>query len=183
MNSLHGHILLAAPHQLDPNFMETVVLVVAHSQRGAMGVILNRPRPSGGRPCWQRNFQPRDRAKPHLYFGGPVAGPLMAVHTDSSQADAPILPGLFFAGRKKRVLALLRGRKCPCKFFSGYVGWGPGQLEYEIEIGVWRALPGTFQAVFSRNDDLWRDLSAQASRLQAQALFHLKYIPADPRLN
>ena len=44
MNSLQGHLLLAGPHQLDPNFVETVILVVEHADRGAFGVIVNCPR-------------------------------------------------------------------------------------------------------------------------------------------
>ena len=43
MNSFQGHFLLAAPHQLDPNFVEAVILVVEHSNRGAFGLILNGP--------------------------------------------------------------------------------------------------------------------------------------------
>jgi len=44
MNSLQGYILVANPHQLDPDFIEAVVLVVEHDDRGAMGVIVNCPR-------------------------------------------------------------------------------------------------------------------------------------------
>ena len=54
MNSLQGHLLVAVPHQLDPNFVETVILVVAHTNRGAMGVILNRPKPPRRQPLFQR---------------------------------------------------------------------------------------------------------------------------------
>ena len=44
MKSLQGHFLVAAPHQLDPNFVEAVILVVEHADRGAFGVIVNCPR-------------------------------------------------------------------------------------------------------------------------------------------
>ncbi len=183
MNSLQGHFLVAAPHQLDPNFAETVILVVRHSNRGALGLIVNRPQPRGGRPLWQRKFQRRDPGNTNLYFGGPVTGPLMAVHTAPALADVNILPGVFFSGSKKHVLAVLRGRKCPYRLFAGYVGWGPRQLEYETEIGVWRVLPATRAQVFSRSESLWQELLMQASRLQLQALLHIHYVPADPRLN
>jgi putative transcriptional regulator len=183
MSSLQGHFLVAAPHQLDPNFAETVILVVTHSERGALGLIVNRPQPRGGRPLWQRNFRRRDPGKGLLYFGGPVTGPLMAVHATPALADVKILPGVFFAGSKRRVLAVLRGRTRPLKLFAGYVGWGAGQLEHETDIGVWRVLPATPPQIFSPSDDLWQELSIQASRLQLQALFHIHYVPADPRLN
>ncbi len=197
MNSLQGHFLVAAPHQLDPNFAETVILVVTHSQRGALGLIVNRPQPRGGRPLWQRNFrrqgtvpifgQRREASARKwdcpLWFGGPVTGPLMAVHNVPAAANVTVLPGVFFAGRKKHVLAVLRQRRRPYKLFAGYVGWAAGQLEHETDIGVWRVVPATPAQVFSRRDDLWQELSMQASRLQLQVLYHVNYVPADPRLN
>ncbi len=197
MNSLQGHLLVAAPHQLDPNFAETVILVVTHCERGALGLIVNRPLPRGGRPLWQRNFrrqgtipifgQRREASAGRwdcpLWFGGPVTGPLMAIHTAAALADVKILPGVFFAGRRKHVLGVLAARTRPYKVFAGYVGWGPGQLEHEADIGVWRVVPATRPQVFSRSDDLWQELSAQASRLHLESLFHIRYVPADPRLN
>ena len=68
MNSLQGHLLVAVPHQLDPNFVETVILVVAHTNRGAMGVILNRPKPQRRQPLWQRRKRRPPPRKPVLYF-------------------------------------------------------------------------------------------------------------------
>ena len=59
MKSLQGYFLVATPHQLDPNFVETVILVVEHADRGAFGVIVNCPgnRQEGTSP--QRSTRPR----------------------------------------------------------------------------------------------------------------------------
>ncbi len=158
MNSLQGHFLVAAPHQLDPNFAETVILVVAHTERGAMGVIVNRPKPHNGRPHGRPGDRNRRQIGEAFYFGGPVAGPVMALHADPSLADIAVLPGVFFSGSKRSVLSVIRGRSRPCKLLVGYVGWGPKQLEYEVEIGVWRVAPGTAEQTFSRGKDLWHQL-------------------------
>ena len=147
MNSLQGHLLVAVPHQLDPNFVETVILVVAHTNRGAMGVILNRPKPQRRQPLWQRRTR-RQPGKPALYFGGPVTGPLMAVHTDPSHSEMRIMPGVFFSGKKENVLAALRNKRQLCKLFLGYVGWGPRQLEYEVQIGVCASSPARSERYF-----------------------------------
>jgi putative transcriptional regulator len=118
-----------------------------------------------------------------MYLSGPVTGPLMAVHTDESFAEIEILPGVFFAGKVENVLPLMRQKKRPYKIFTGYAGWGPEQLEYEIRQGVWRVTPGTAEQIFSSTSDLWAELSRQVYAMQLHEWYNLKHIPADPLLN
>ncbi len=179
MYSFQGHFLVAARHQHDPNLVETVILVVEHSDRGAFGVIVNCPNERNQR---QRNEQPLSE-KARLYFGGPVTGPLMAVHDDASFAEHEILPGVFFAGKEKNVLPLMRKAKQPYKVFTGYAGWEAGQLEYEIEQSVWRVAPGTAERIFSKSNELWEELSKEVMERQLRELFNVKHIPADPQWN
>jgi putative transcriptional regulator len=183
MHSFQGHFLVAAPWQHDPNFVETVILVVEHSDRGAFGVILNCPRE-------RRQISPRQRrtersvpVKARMFSGGPVTGPLMAVHADRAFAEREILPGVFFAGKEKNVVPLIRQSKHPYKIFMGYAGWGSGQLEYEIEQGLWRVVPATAEQVFSVNDKLWEQLSRQVFEMQVQSLFNISHVPANPEWN
>jgi putative transcriptional regulator len=107
----------------------------------------------------------------------------MAIHTQASCGERRIVRGVFFSGNEKSVLALMRQPQRECRIFSGYAGWGPGQLDYEIEQGIWRFVPATPELIFSNASDLWDQLSRQASRLQLQTLFHIKHIPLDPLLN
>ena len=181
MNSFQGHFLVAVPHQLDPNFVKATILVVEHTDRGAFGVIVN----SAGEEC--RRLQQRNcrwlPGKLRLFFGGPVTGPLMAVHTKAFLGERQLLPGVFFSGQEKNVLALMRQAEQPRKIFFGYAGWGAGQLDYEVEQGIWRVVPATPAQIFSEDSDLWERLSSQASRLQLRMMFNIKHIPADPLLN
>jgi len=182
MGSWQGHFLVAAPHQLDPHFAGTVILVVEHSDDGAFGVILNCPREQSG--CIRQQHSSRRLSTvAQLHFGGPVTGPLMAVHTKASLGERQLLPGVFFSGKEKNVLTLMRQAEQPCKIFIGYAGWGPGQLDFEVEQGIWRVAPATAEQIFSDSDDLWEQVSRQASRLQLRVMFNLKHIPADPLLN
>jgi putative transcriptional regulator len=183
MNSLQGRFLVAAPHQLDPSFAGAVILVVEHGDRGAMGVIVNCPKDRHAGISQQRSARLRWPKGPGLHFGGPVAGPLMAVHRDESFAEIEVLPGVFFAGRKKNVRALMRSGQQPCKVFTGYVGWGPGQLEREVEYGIWRAIPATAAKIFSSGDNLWERLLRQACDSLLQEMCNIKYIPSDVSLN
>ena len=180
MHSLQGQFLVTAAHQLDPKFVELVILVVEHGDRGAFGVILNCPREWGS--C-ERMPQRQSIGKARMYFGGPVTGPLMAVHDDESFAEHEILPGVFFAGKEENVLPLMRQKKWPYKIFTGYAGWEPKQLEYEIGQGAWRIVPGTAEHIFSSSRDLWEELSRQVYEMQLHEWYNLKHIPADPQLN
>ena len=183
MKSLQGYFLLAAPHQLDPNFVEAVILVVEHTDRGAFGVIVNCPRHRHKRISQQRSARPRRAKGLNPCFGGPVSGPLMAVHRDKCFAEIEVLPGVFFAGRGKNVRALLRSREQPCKVFRGYVGWGRGQLEHDVQYGVWRVIPATAARIFSRGDDLWETLLRQAFDSLLRFVCNIKHIPIDASLN
>jgi putative transcriptional regulator len=183
MKSFQGHFLVAAPHQLDPNFVEAVILVVEHADRGAFGVIVSCPRDRREGITQHRRSKRRWPEPPRLCFGGPVAGPLMAVHTDELFADVEVLPGVFFAGREKNVLALMRSREEPCKVFTGYAGWGPGQLEQEVASGIWRAIPATAAKIFSKGDNLWERLLRQAFDSMLQVMCNIKHIPSDVSLN
>ena len=182
MNSLQGHFLVAAAHQLDPNFARTVILVVEHSDDGAFGVIVNCPKEERGRHRRHRSIR-RLSAAARFSFGGPVTGPLMAVHRNAFLGERQLLPGVFFSGKEKNVLTLMRQAEQPLKVFAGYAGWGAAQLELEVEQGIWRAAPATAEQVFSGSDDLWAQVSRQASRLQLRIMLNLKHIPDDPLLN
>jgi putative transcriptional regulator len=118
-----------------------------------------------------------------MFCGGPVIGPLMAVHTEESFAEREILPGVFFAGKEENVLPLMRHTTQPYKIFTGYAGWGPGQLEHEVDQGVWRVAPATAERIFSSSDDLWEILSKEVFALRFIDLFNVAHIPADPILN
>jgi putative transcriptional regulator len=179
MNSLRGCFLVAAPDQLDPNFVKAAILVVAHNDRGAFGLIVNGPSEEGRRRDSRRCFP----EKVKLFLGGPVTGPLMAIHTKACLGEWQFLPGVFFSGKETNVLTLMRQAEQPCKIFFGYAGWGPGQLEDEVEKGVWRVVPATAEHIFSNDRNLWEQLAGQASRLQLRFMFNVKHIPADPLLN
>jgi putative transcriptional regulator len=183
MQSLQGHLLVAVPHQLDPNFVQTVILVVQHSDQGAVGLILNCPREQSHGDLGQSKAERRSGNKANLYFGGPVTGPLMAMHCDPSLGEIEILPGLFFSGGEENVLAAMRQKRQPCRIFAGYAGWGPKQLEYEIDQGAWRTVEATVERVFSHSEDLWYELHGEAVETMFRAMLHLRYIPSDPMLN
>ena len=182
MESLEGHFLLASPQLLDPNFVHTVVLIVEHSDVGAMGLVLNRPTSKTVAELWHQVGQGPCDSQKNVHLGGPVSGPLMAVHTSGSLAEMEIGPGVYFAAKKDNLDELVH-QDVQYKMFIGHSGWGPGQLESEIQEGAWRAVPVTLDDVFDDAEDLWQRLYVRAEGGLLPAILGIKHVPVDPSMN
>ena len=183
MESLQGRLLIASPHLLDPNFVKTVVLLIQHSQEGALGVVLNRPTSKWLKDLWKEVGTVPCQKEASVCLGGPVAGPLMAVHTNQFFADIEILPGLYFAAKREHLDGLVMLKDDPLKVFFGHAGWGPGQLDREIQAGGWLILPATTETVFYSGEDLWERTSKQVARASLQSILKIKHFPDDPSVN
>jgi putative transcriptional regulator len=182
MKSLQGHFLVAAAQQLDANFAQAVILVAGHTEQAAFGVIVNDPSEKRGRlPRPEPACFPGTQAR--LFRGGPITGPLMALHMKASLGERQLLPGVFFSRKERNVLRLMWRAERQCKIFTSYAGWGPGQLDCDVQRGTWRVVPATPEQIFSDASDLWEQLSRQASRLQLRTMLNIKHVPADPLLN
>jgi putative transcriptional regulator len=183
MPFLTGHLLVASQNLLDPNFVKTVVLLVQHGKEGALGLVLNRPidknvqdlwREVGGGPCVSQ--QP-------VYLGGPVPGPLMAVHDHPDAGELEIMPGIFFSASKQNLDILVAQTLHPYKIFIGNSGWGAGQLENELEEGAWLSLSATAEHLFQDSTELWHLVSRSIGRSMLESMLNIKDIPENPRLN
>jgi putative transcriptional regulator len=189
MQTLQGQLLIASPHLGDSNFNRTVVLMVQHTSDGALGLVLNRP--SGKRICdiWQSLTGRASENEAPIYVGGPLEGPLMAVHTSRKLAENEIVPGLWFATHKEHLHALVEkstgeNSKQPFRLFSGYSGWGSGQLEGEMKAGGWLLLPATAEHVFADDDDeVWQLATRTVGHNILKADRSIKDLPEDPSLN
>jgi putative transcriptional regulator len=183
MKSLEGHLLIASPHLLDPNFVKSVVLMIQHNDQGALGLIVNRPTSKTIEDLWREvGDAPCENRQP-IHLGGPVSSPLMAVHTDESLSELEILPGLFFAAKKTNLDQLVELEQVSLKIFVGHAGWGPGQLENEIDEGAWFSAPATVEYVFFDGADLWEQVTRQVGRSLLRDVLNLKNIPPDPSVN
>jgi putative transcriptional regulator len=158
------YLLFATPTLLDPNFVQTVVLMGHHDAEGAMGWIINRLHEQPARGLLAPDHQAAVHAETPLHLGGPVpSDALLAIfHRAIDGVEcAEMAPGLFVS-RSAHVLPLLFSRVpgpglVPGRLVYGYSGWGEGQLEREMEEGAWLALPYDEGLAFSaRIDDLWR---------------------------
>ncbi|GGT14977.1 UPF0301 protein [Streptomyces kurssanovii] len=183
VSSLTGRLLVAAPALADPNFDRAVVLLLDHDDEGSLGVILNRPTPvvvEDILESWAALA-----GEPGVVFqGGPVA-------LDSALGVA-VIPGDEGPLGWRRVFGaiglvdleappeLLGGALGSLRIFAGYAGWGPGQLEDELQDGAWYVVESEPGDVSSpAPESLWRSVL----RRQRNELAMFATYPDDPSMN
>lgn len=165
-----GRLLVATPPLEDPNFDRTVVYVLEHHDEGALGVIINRP-------IDEELHEPLDRwsdlASGVVFLGGPVEPDALIalaltkqVLSEATDELAPV-SGTIASADLTADPAFVAARVNAVRVFRGYSGWGPGQLESEIEAGAWLVLDAEPTDVFDpAPDELWRVvLRRQGGRL------------------
>jgi putative transcriptional regulator len=181
--SLRGHLLVAAPGLADPNFFRSVVIMIHHDEGGAVGLVLNRSSNTTLADIWDMvSAEPCD-CQQFLNLGGPVTGPLMALHTSAAYSENEVIPGVHFSARKESLEQIVREARLPFRIFSGYSGWAAGQLEGELRAGGWLTIEATREFVFGEPDQLWK-LAAQAIGEQiTQPVLERTKRPADPSQN
>ena len=183
MESLQGHLLVAAPRLLDPNFRRTVVLMLQHTDEGALGLILNRRTKAAIKDVWSQMSDKPCECDARLHLGGPVEGPLMAVHQEADLCDDEVLPGVYFTPESTKIEQLVLRDGTTFKLFVGYAGWGAGQLESELEEGSWLTCRAQPEHAFVQTDDLWETVFRELGRSSLIDALKIKHVPADPRLN
>lgn len=184
MQPASGHLLVASPGLLDPNFADTVVLLLDVTEEGALGVVLNRP----SQVLVADVLEPwRDVvAEPEVLFrGGPVGTDgALAVARLRDEDDSPVgwrqVRGLLGMVDLDTPAELVDGSLESMRVFAGYAGWGAHQLEGEVERGDWYVVDGELTDPFLLDPtDLWR---AVMRRQPGTLAWHVNR-PADPDLN
>ena len=179
-----GMLLVATPALLDPNFVDTVVLLLDVDENGALGVVLNRPSVvpvADVLADWGEVV-----AEPEVLFhGGPVSTEgALAVALLRAEDDVPVgfreVSGQLGLVDLDTPVELLDGSLQGMRIFAGYAGWGADQLRGEIAEGSWYVVPSQPLDVFRLDpSELWRDVL----RRQPGELAWHSTRPADPDLN
>lgn len=158
-----GKFLIAGPEMRDPNFSETVVLLLEYDETGALGLIINWP-----------TEMPADHVLPdveglaesphQVFIGGPVQrGQItLLVQADEAPGDARhVFADIYFSGSGDllRRLASETDSDKQFRLYLGFAGWGAGQLDAELARGGWRVLPGESPIVFDPSpESVWSEL-------------------------
>jgi putative transcriptional regulator len=167
-----GDFLIAGRELRDPNFNQTVVLMIAHDEEGAMGLVINRRTPVPVREVFTES-RALSGTDARIYLGGPVSPNqffiLARVQAPPSGSlhlleDLHLIDMVFLE-------SLLDGGGAPgFRVYAGYAGWGAGQLDGEIARGDWHVLPGDGKSVLSDEPGtLWQRLIERSTAVWAGA--------------
>jgi len=152
MSSLAGSFLVARPTLDDGFFGRTVVLMLQHGADGAFGLVLNRVANAKEFPF-------------PVHVGGPCKfNGFILIHgqeewvEEGEAAAAQICPGVFLGDTEcfKRIVDPPPGHGWNFRVFTGYAGWGPGQLEGELAQGAWAVVTAQRKLVFeTKLEEMW----------------------------
>ncbi len=172
--SFAGKLLVSTPRLEDPNFYRTVVLMLQHDSDGTLGVVLNRPtdeRVADHLPDWAGAA-----ADPGLvHIGGPVEPAVAIGLAITTEGESTGVPGLC-------LVDLSAPPKPPApkaRVYSGYAGWGAGQLEMELDEGSWYVVQASPDDPFDDAAGQW----AKVLRRQPGLLALVATFPEDVSLN
>lgn len=166
MDGWSGHLLIAPAWMSDPHFAHSLVLLLQHDGQGAFGLALNRPTETTVREVWKQATGEACGLEDHIYLGGPVAGPLFALHERPEHGEATACEGLYITTDPQQLAALLADPPARLRVFAGYSGWGEGQLERELQEAAWVTAPGVADDAFCvSGEPFWRAVLMRATRL------------------
>ncbi len=181
VDSTRGQLLIAGPSLQDPNFWRTVVLIVEHSEAGALGLVLNRPSDAKVGDAVPELAELVD-ADEDVLVGGPVGQSAVIVLADFEDPDEAAVIAFDNVG-------VLGGGMPPeemgnglrqARIFAGHSGWGPGQLDGELERGDWILEPAQYADAFTTDPtELWADVLSRKGGSYAL----IARMPADPSMN
>lgn len=177
-----GKILISEPFLFDYYFKRSVVLLAEHNKEGSFGVIINKPMAVSFNEV-VKDFPDFDS---RVFLGGPVkTDSLFYIHTlgDQIEDSLPILEGLYWGGdlEKIRELILLgQLNENNARFFIGYSGWMPKQLDNELKRDSWLVSKLTSRRVMgSETETMWQDSLLDLG----EQYRHWTNFPSEPTLN
>ena len=177
-----GRLLISEPYLTDPNFERTVVLLCEHNAEGSFGFVINKPSILKVSEVMEDMLSIDNL----VYVGGPVQqDTLHFIHRNVSVVNAvEIVSNVYWGGDFENLVTLCDTKQIAAtdiRFFLGYSGWGPGQLENELEQDSWIVCDFvTDQLLFDTDpQNMWRKaLDNMGGRFSVYSNY-----PVDPRLN
>jgi len=158
-----GMFLVASRNLVDPNFSESVILLLEYDAKGALGLIVNRPTRLQLTDLLPEIEELKERVD-IVYVGGPVSKNriVLLMRSDRHPQGAGRVFADTYVSSSMEILRKVvspDGEGGTFHAYVGYAGWGPGQLDQELSRGDWFLSPGEESLVFDRDaEEIWPEL-------------------------
>ncbi len=176
-----GDLLITPPDHPSGPFYRAVILMCIHDAEGSLGLVVNRPTPLS-----LNRLLDHDVDGHVIYEGGPVEQDCLTYlhrREDLIRESRPVMEDVCFCGKVQDVIKTVKDdciTSSQIRFFVGYSGWAPGQLEQEMREGCWFITHGNSDLIFEHDPStLWR----QVLRKMGGEYAILANFPADPSWN
>jgi putative transcriptional regulator len=163
-----GKFLVARKQLRDPNFSETVVLLLEYDRNGALGLVINQPTEVKLSTVFPdiKGLQQRTDT---VFIGGPVARRqlLLLIRTDNQPEESRhVFDDIYVSTSRVLLQRMIEKANAREKFrvYAGYAGWAPGQLDREVSRGDWHILQADAETVFDKApSEIWPELIRRSS--------------------
>ena len=179
---LEGKLLIAMPGMPDPRFEKSVIFMCAHSARGAMGIIINKPIENLAFRDLMQTLDIRvtsNLSGGHVLYGGPVHTKrgyvLHSADFACEGTTVPVTDDVCLTGTRDILCAIAEGRGPQRSVFAlGCAGWDAGQIEDEIQSNGWLHCDSDASLVFDAGlDARWQialgKVGVDAARLSSES--------------
>jgi len=173
-----GAIGVMLNRPISPPPAELIRLITGQADDGSLATpddepmgekpLVSEPQPSGPRkrfevPAATDKVATTNSPAEFVHFGGPLSGPVFAIHDTKSLAEGYTASGIYVAAQKESLEQLVRDKIGDYRLMIGHAGWTAGQLETEIDAGMWHILPASSDMIFGVDSDIWPMLIRRAT--------------------
>jgi putative transcriptional regulator len=168
----HAVLLVAHPDFRDLEYRQTVLIAAPYANGGHVGVILNRPTRRSLASLFPEH-EPSKKVVDPVFYGGPFSRSALValVHADHSPGagSVPLMKDLYLAFRANTIDHVIETTPNEARYFVGYVGWLPGELQNEIDRGLWTVLDADIGLVFRKHTEgMWEELLQSSRRIRVE---------------
>ena len=182
-NTLQGTLLVSTERLNGSKFEKSVVLLMQDDNRGTFGVALNKIADHQIRSAWEKLTGAEAGDQQVIVSGGPLQGPVFALHQIPSLSDVEMPGGLHVSAQVEKLQQLMMQFENPYRIVVGVSGWKPGQLVSEVNSGYWYVMNADMDTIFDDPKWMWEICLHEFGRQQIADIVGEDQIPDDPDLN
>lgn len=180
---LTGNFLVASHELHGTPFERSVVLILQQNESGVFGVIVNRPANRALKISWAVASGATPEEAEHLWQGGPMGGPVFALHPFPKHAEFQVGSGLYISASQENIDLIVHSGDPRYRIFCGVAGWRTPQLAEELKQGLWFPLGGNPHWILDHPEVSWEQALLRYGDIVLSDILGGSRIPSNPECN